>query len=138
MADPAGILNGTDVPLYVSSDGVSYAEVCGETTSSDAVATALIETTNKCSEEYRTFLSGAGTRSLDVTIDTLYSDDAAYQILLAAAFNRTIVYCRRIIGSNQLDSTGLIPSSTFNYGLNETVTNSITINSTGEFTLTSS
>lgn len=134
MADPAGILNGTDVPLLVSDDNISFVEVCGESTSSDAFNNALIEVTNKCSEEFRTFIAGAGTRTLDITLEALHSEDPAYGIVLAAAINRTPIYCRRIIGDWTLNTAGLIPTASLSYGLNESVSNSITINSNGAYT----
>ena len=136
MADVQGTLNGTDVPLTVSTvQGSGYVELCGEMSSSDAFNTELIDITNKCSEENTTYLEGAGLRNVVVTAEALHSEDPGYEILINAMVDRTKFYIRRNIGLWQLDLECMIPTMNLNYGSSEAVTNSITANSTGAFTL---
>lgn len=138
MADPVGMVNGLiDSPLAVSTTmGGPYTLVCGVTSSSDAFNTALSETTNNCSEQFRTYLDGAGTKSLDVSVESNYSADPGFQIIFMAAVNNTPVYCQRTIGTAfTLTFKANVPSATLTYPLSEKVTSSITLNSNGNYVL---
>ena len=67
MADPSGMLNGNDSLLYtVDSNGV-LVMLGGVTSSSTTITNNLVETTNKSSEEFRTYLDEAGTQSITRT-----------------------------------------------------------------------
>ena len=136
MANPDGILNGTKVPLLISTtQGSGYVEACGRLTNTDTLNTELIDITNTCSEEKRSYLAGEGLQSVDITLDILHSDDPGYDILVQAWVNRSAVYVRQAFGSWTLDLAALVPNMALTAGQNESVNNSITINSTGDFTL---
>lgn len=134
MANPAGILNGTSVVLQVNT-GSGFVNVEGTASDSDAFNRALIETTNKSSEEFRTYLANSGTKSLDTTVEALYSNDAAYDLLFQAVLNGDDISAQRVFGSYTVTVSYQVESASPSFGLNEAGTNSFSLKSNGNFTL---
>ena len=133
MANPSGIVNGTGVILQVDT-GSGYVNVSGEATHSVSYNTESIDTTNKSNDQVRTLLTGEGTQSIDITLDTLYSDDAAYQFLRAAWFSKEEVPVNRVVGGVTLAASVMVQSMSDTANRNESVGTSFTLQSTGSFT----
>lgn len=137
MASPAGVTNGTKVIIGIETtlDSATYTPLEGEATHSIAFNRALIEITNKSSDQFREYLSGdEGTKALDVTIESLRSDDAMYARLRAAWFDGTILRIRRTLGALVLDGDMLVENMSDSANLNEAVKSTFALKSTGEFT----
>lgn len=136
MASPSGLQNGTKVVLGIEDqvNTGTYNSLEGEATHSAAFSRALIEVTNKSSDQFREYLSGdEGTKALDVTVESLYSDDEAYGDLRAAYFSGNIIKVRRTIGALVLDADMLVESMSDSANLNEVVKSSFSLKSTGTF-----
>ena len=134
MADPQGIVNGQKVLLRIDT-GSGFINVCGETTNSFAFNREAIETTNKCSEQNRTYLDGdEGTKSLDVTLDALYCTDPAYVFLRQKFFDGVIFPAQRVIGSLTTSVNLKLLSMSDTADNNATISTSFTLNSSGAFT----
>ena len=73
---------GADPTAAPSAD--TYTDVGGGTAISWDLNDSDVETTNQSTNSFRTLLKGAGTISLDATIDGIYSDDAGITAALAA------------------------------------------------------
>lgn len=137
MASPAGINNGTKVVLGIETTNGSgtYTPLEGEATHSVAYNRALIEITNKSSDQYREYLTGdEGTKALDVTVESHKSSDAMYQRLRAAWFSGEAIKVRRTINGVVLDVSCMVESMSDSANLNESVKTSFSLKSTGQFT----
>ena len=137
MASPNGLVNGTKVVLGIetTSGSGTYTPLEGEATHSVAYNRALIEVTNKSSDQFREYLIGnEGTKSLDVTLESMRSDDAMYARLRGAWFSGDVIKVRRTIGSLVLDVDCLVESMSDSANLNEAVKTSFSLKSTGTFT----
>lgn len=132
MANPTGIVNGTAAILQINTGG-GFIDICGEVTHSTTYNTESIDTTNKCSDQTRTLLAGEGTQSIDISVESLFSDDAAFQFLRSKYFDKASFPAQQIIGSNTLSVTVMVTNMADTAGLNETVKTSFTLNSTGTF-----
>jgi predicted secreted protein len=133
MANPAGIVNGTKV-LFKVNTGSGFVVIEGESTHSMSFNREAIETTNKSSDQYRTYLDGdEGTKSIDVTVDSLYSDDAAYQFLRAKYFDGAIFPAERVIGSLTTTVSCKVTAMSDTADRNNAVSTSFTLNSSGAF-----
>ena len=133
MANPTGIVNGTKVLIQIDTGG-GYVDVCGEASHTITFNNELIDITNKCSEEVRSLLAGEGQQSFDMSVDALYSDDAALQFLRASYFSRAKVPVRRTLGSLVLNGTIMVQSIADTAPLNDKVTGSYSLVSTDSFT----
>jgi len=134
MATPAGISNGTKVILSIDTGGGTYVPLEGEMSHSMAFSKAIIEITNKSSDEFREYLAANGTKSLDVSLESLKSIDAVYAVLRAAWFSGVEVPVRRSLNGLVLDVNCLVESMSDSAGLNEAVKTSLSLKSTGTFT----
>lgn len=133
MANPAGIVNGTK-SLFKINTGAGQVVVGGEVSHSRAFGREAIDTTNKSSDQYRTVLDGdEGLKTLDITLDALYSDDAAYQFLRGLYFSGANTAAEYVVGSLTGTCTVKVVGMSDTANGNETVSTSFTIQSTGSF-----
>jgi TP901-1 family phage major tail protein len=101
---------------------------------------SLVDITNKDSNGFRTLLADAGTKTLDVTIDGVFTDEASYDSVRDSSFNATEKNYQIIIPTGSGDDTieGAFLISSFDQGgaFDAEVTYSFSLQSTGAFTLT--
>lgn len=82
MAAPTGLINGTKVLLL---KGASDQVIGAIVSNSASYSRALIEVTNKSSEQFRELLTGdEGTRTVDFNCECFFSSDATYQAMRTA------------------------------------------------------
>lgn len=137
MPSPVGVTNGTKVILGIETTqgGGTFTPLEGEATHSTAFNRALIEITNKSSDQFREYLTGdEGTKALDATVESLRSDDAMYARLRAAYFSGLPIKIRRTIGAIVLDADCMVENMSDSANLNEAVKTSFSLKSTGTFT----
>lgn len=141
MADPSGMLNGNDSLLYTVDSNGALVMLGGVTSSSTTITNNLVETTNKSSEESRTYLDEAGTQSISHTEEVFFSSDTAYRTILDRYDDQTAhQYFFFYAGIDDLDQPAdmfelIIPSATNSFEIDVPVSASITFESSGNFVL---
>lgn len=132
MANPSGIINGTKSVVEVDT-GSGYVAIVGEASHSITFNNELIDITNKSSGEVRSLLASEGQQSFDMTVDTLFSDDAAIAFLRTSYFSKAQVPVRRTLGSLTLTGTVMVQSIADTAPSNDKATSSYTLTSTDSF-----
>jgi predicted secreted protein len=133
MANPAGIVNGTK-SLFKINTGSGQVVIGGEVTHSRTYNRESIDTTNKSSDQYRTMLDGdEGTKSLDISLDVLYSDDPAYQFLRGMYFSGANTAAEYVVGGLTGTCTVKVTGMSDTADRDGAVSTSFTIMSTGTF-----
>ena len=136
MADPVGILSGTDAVLYVRTS-TGDLPVGGVTTNSTALNNDLQEATSKSSDEYRYLIEGAGTQSVTHTLEAWWNSEDAFQQLLTnqnARSSDTYIFYYGVGDGVKADLFSfIIASNTLSSDLNTPVSSSITFENNGEF-----
>lgn len=90
MADPVGLINGTNCILKTVDSGGSQIIIGGAVSNGMQLDNELIDVTNKSSGQKRTFLEGQAEQTLSHPMTCFYSDDTAYQLLRDRAVDRTL------------------------------------------------
>ncbi len=132
----AGEQNGTDIFLAVEtspSSGV-YTIVGGQTVYNLTLNNNLIDITNKSSASFQTFLAGAGTQGLNVTLDLIFSSDAMQALVRISARDITALNYRINMPIGNLDFAALIATSGDSSPDGAALTSNVSLQSTGSFT----
>lgn len=135
MADITGAVNGTKSIFQIDTGG-GFVNICGESSHSLTLNNEFIDVTNKCSGEKRTLLPGEGQQSIDVSVDALYSDDAALDFLTARAFDKAEFPAQQVLGAEVIGMTMMCQNLSDTADLNTAASRSFSLQSTGEFTRT--
>lgn len=96
-----------------------------------------VDVTNKSSDGYRTLLAGAGTRSLDVSLAGVVSNDAGFEALQGAAFSNGIgTYSMQWADGDTLEGSFAVTDWEVGGEHNGEQTFSATLQSSGSWTFT--
>lgn len=131
MANPNGIVNGTNVLLKTYVSGVQTV-IGGLKANSQTYNAELIDITNKSSGQFRSLLEGEGELNADHTCDVLFSSDAAYLTMRARYDAKTIDKYIVDYGDKSEEYEFAVTSLADNVSKNEAVTSSITLTSSGD------
>ena len=136
-----GMLNGNDSLLYTVGTNGELIMVGGVTSNGTTINNTLVETTNKSSEEFRTYLDEAGTQSVTHTLEVFWSSDEAYQSIVSRYDDQTAhPYFFFYAGLDDIDQPAdmfrlIIPTATNTFEIDTPVSSSVNFESSGGFVL---
>lgn len=138
MADPLGLLSGTDCELATTGVGGVIGIIGGATNNGSAITNALLETTNKSSGEFRTIKAGSGTQSIDHTLEVFWSQDEYFEMVVennnARSVNDYFLIYGPIVDGVKIDQFKFIISDFSDSSeLNTPVSSSVTFQNSGSF-----
>ena len=86
-----GAINGTSVVVAMEETpgGATFAAIGGQNSHSMTINNAVIDITNKSSASFRELLAGEGTQSLDLSIELTFNSEATFDLLKAAASDKS-------------------------------------------------
>lgn len=133
----AGEIEGTDIGVAVETTpgGGIYANIGGISTSSFAFNHAIIDITNKSTAGWRSILPEAGLKTVDVSLECLFSSDANFDIMKAAFNTGALLNYQIARGGELITGAYKIASWSESYPDNDKVTVSVTLNSSDEVTI---
>ena len=139
MSNVNGMLNGGKVALYAEVTALNFVLIGGQTSHSVTQALAAIDVSNKNAPNDRCYLPGEGALTADVASEILFSDDTAYQFMLAAYQSRSKIRVIERRGSEALvpsnSITVMVTSIGDNPALNAAYSTSIALSSSDAFTV---
>lgn len=132
----AGEQNGTDIFLALeTSEGSStYTIVGGQTVYNLTLNNNLVDITNKSSASFQTFLEGAGTQGINVTLDLIFSSDTLQALLRTYAGAKTFANYRINMPVGNLDFRAGVQTHGDSSPDGVALTTSVTLVSSGSFT----
>lgn len=129
---------GRDAILKTSANGGStFTVVGGARTSNVTINNAPVDVTNVSSGGWRKLLAGAGTKSVDMSVDGVVSDDSAFQALQTQANDNTSVYMKiDYAGSGSIVGTFVVNNLVLNNSHDNAQMFTCSIQSSGPVTWT--
>ena len=91
MSNIDGAINQTKVALYAETSAGVFTFIGGQLQHSHSRSLKAVDITNRSLGEARVLLSGAGAKDQSISGDILYSNDTAYQFMLAAYNSKSFV-----------------------------------------------
>ena len=134
-----GVLNGTDVKLAIdSADDQTFTDIGGLITYGFTLNNGAIDLTNKSSASFREIMDREGLQSLDLTAEVIFSSDAAFKAVKDAAFNKQIKDYQVARNGEVVACAAYITSFAETAPDNDKLTASISLQSSGPITESSS
>lgn len=137
-----GARNATKVLVMREDTPASgtFSVIGGQSSHTLTINNALIDITNKSSDEYRELLAGSGLRSADLSMEITYSSDSVFASVKADVDTRAAILYKLVFdptgtNSDVFSATMIINSFGESAGNGEAVTNSVSMQSTGAYTL---
>lgn len=136
MATAAQKGNSFLLKLATTFNGTDYTTVAAMTANTLTINNTNVDITNKDAAGWVEAMPGGGAKSLAVTADGIYTDDATQNILKTAITASTLWACQLTDeASNTFTGDFHIDSLAFTGGVNEAETFSVSLTSSGTITL---
>ena len=133
MANLTDVINGSKIIVQIEQtlDIGDYTPMVGETSHTNGRAVALIDISNKSNPNARCNMAGEGTRTSDLSIESINNSAAVVDILWAAFDATQLVRLRTIEGTRTETGQYFISAASTNPSLNTAVSTSFTLVSDG-------
>jgi len=132
----AGEANGTSIFVAIEDTPGSdtWTQIGGQLSHTLTLNNTPIDITSKDDSSFRTLMNAEGLQSCDLALELKYNSNAAYLQLRALFSSKVITNFRITIGGNDFDCAYQVASFSEASPDNDKVTNSVSLQSSGQFT----